>query len=484
MPLSKNKKIIIGVVAVVAIAGIITASYFARRTDAAEVQTAKVEKKGLLESKVTANGTVRPVQYINLTSEVNGRVMEVFVKEGDQVRKGKALLRVDPTQLNASASIQEAGLRASQADVQNQLVALTAQENSINTARAALNTAQADFDRAMVDRNNAEIELKRVTDLLEAGIQSKSAYDTAKARFDSSTASVNAAKARVEQAQVQIKDAEIRVNQVKANIDASKARVAQQQASLRQAVDQQAKTTQYASIDGVIVGPLIQVGTFATANFQSTPLMVIADMSLINVEVWVDETDYKNVRVGQKAKIKVDALGDRELEADIVEIAASAVGRTQAGSLTNNTNSSASAEAKDFKVTLRLQNLSKEVSDTLRPGMSATSVISTDRRESIIAVPLQALVEREDPALKNAKPEEKKDRKPQKGVFLIEGTKAKFAVVETGITGENDIEIKTGLREGQEIITGPYRQLRTLKDDSAVKREDKSKKKDDKADTK
>jgi HlyD family secretion protein len=481
MPLSRNKKIIIGLVAVVAIAAIIAGSYFARRTDAAEVQTSKVEKKGSLESKVTANGTVRPVEYINLTSEVNGRVMEVFVKEGDQVRKGKSLLRVDPTQLNASASIQEAGLRASQADVQNQMVALTAQENSINTARAALNTAQADYDRAMVDRNNADIELKRVTDLLEAGIQSKSAYDTAKARFDSSAASVNAAKARVEQATVQIKDAEIRVNQVKANIDSSKARVQQQQASLRQAADQLSKTTQYATIDGVIVGPLIQVGTFATANFQSTPLMIIADMSKINVEVWVDETDYKNIRVAQKAKIKVDALGDRELEGDIVEIAASAVGRTQAGSITNNTNSSSSAEAKDFKVTLRLQNLTPEMSSTLRPGMSATATITTDRRDSVLAVPLQALVEREDPALKDAKPEQKKDKKPQKGIFVIENNKAKFMPVETGITGENDIEIKTGLKDGQEIITGPYRQLRTLKDDAAVKREDKSKKKDEKA---
>ncbi len=484
MPLSRNKKIVIGLIAVVAVAGIITASYYARRTDAAEVQTSKVEKKGLLESKVTANGSIRPFQYINLTSEVNGRVMEVFVKEGDQVRKGKALLRVDPTQLNASASIQEAALRASQSDVQNQLVALTAQENSINTARAALNTSQADLARSMVDRNNAEIELKRVTDLLEAGIQSKSAYDTAKARFDSSLASVNSAKARVEQAQAQIKDAEIRVDQVKANIESSKARVSQQQASLRQASDQLAKTTQYASIDGVIVGPLIQVGTFATANFQSTPLMIIADMATINVEVWVDETDYKNVRVGQKGKIKVDALGDRELEGDVVEIAASAVGRTQGSSIANNTTSAASAEAKDFKVTLRLQNVPPEVRTVLRPGMSATATVSTDRRESIVAVPLQALVEREDPALKDAKPDQKKDKKPQKGVFLIENNKAKFAVVETGITGENDIEIKTGLKEGQEIITGPYRQLRTLKDDAAVKREDKSKKKDDKADAK
>lgn len=485
MPMSRKKKIGIVIIAVVVLGGIITATVMARRSDSPEVQTANVEKRPVLESKVTANGEVRPVHLINLTSEVPGRVTDIYVKEGDVVTKGKPLLRVDPTQQASATTLQEAALRASQAEVQNQTVAVQAAENTINNVRAALNAAQADLERAKIDRANAEIELKRYTELLEAGIQSRSVFDTAKARYDSANAAVNSAESRVKQQEVQIKDAEIRVSQARAGLAASQARVAQTQASLRSQSDLLAKTTQYSPINGVIANLPIQVGTFAVANFQSTPLMIIADMSLINVEVRVDETDIKNVQVGQKAKIKVDALGEREIEGEVVEKAASAITRT--GQNIVQTQTSGNQEAKDFKVVIRFINMTEEVRTALRPGMSATATITTDRRENVVAIPLQALVEREQPEDKNApaaQPGEKKDRKPQKGVFTIANNKAKFVPVETGITGENDIEIKSGLTEKQEIIIGPYRQLRTLKDDAVVKREDKSKKKDAKAESK
>jgi HlyD family secretion protein len=304
-------------------------------------------------------------------------------------------------------------------------------------------------------------------------------------RFDSATAAVNAARARVEQSQIQIKDTEVRVRQAKTAIDAAQARVAQQQASLAQQSDLLRKTTQYATIDGIVGGPIVQVGTYALSNFSSTPLMIIADMSIINVEVKVDETDIANVAKDQKAKIKVDALGETEIEGQVVEIAQTAITRT--GQTIAQTATSGSQEAKDFKVTIRLINLSQDVRDRLRPGMSATAVISTDRRESVIAIPLQALVERDPqqikpggasptPAPAGGQNQTQKDKKPVKGVFVVENNKTVFAPVETGITGENDIEIKSGLKEGQEIVTGPYRQLRTLKPDQAIKREDKSKK--------
>lgn len=485
MPMSRNKKIGITSVVILVLAGIIGASVWARRTDAPEVQVAKVERRNALESKVTANGEVRPVHLINLTSEVPGRVTDIYVKEGDVVSKGKPLLRVDPTQQSSATTLQEAALRASQADVQNQTVAVSAAENTINNMRAALSVSQADLERAKIDRANAEIELKRNADLVEAGINSRSVYDTAKARFDAATASVNSAESRVKQAEVQIKDAEIRVNQAKASLAASQARAAQSQAQLRSQSDLLAKTTQYSPINGVIANLPIQVGTYATASFSSTPLMIIADMSLINVEVRVDETDIKNVNVGQKAKVKVDALGEREIEGEVVEKAASAITRT--GQNIVQTQTSGNQEAKDFKVVIRLINMNDEVRNALRPGMSATATVTTDRRESVVAIPLQALVEREQPEDKGApspKPGEKKERKAQKGVFTLEGNKAKFVPVETGITGENDIEIKSGLKEGVELIIGPYRQLRTLKDDTVIKREDKNKKKDEKAESK
>lgn len=482
MAVSRNKKIIIGVGVLLVIGAIIAGTLLRGRGDLPEVQVAKVEKRSLLESKVTANGEVRPIQFINLTAEVAGRVTDVFVKEGDLVKKGKPLLRVDPTQLANSASVQEAGLRMAQADVQNQAAAINVAENAINTSRAALVTAQADLERAQVEKNNASIELKRQTDLLESGIASRSNYDTAKMRFDSAAASVNAAKARVEQAEVQIKDTEIRVRQAKAALDSSNARVAQQKASLAQSSDQLSKTTQYATIDGVVGGPIIQVGTFAVSSFSSTGLMVIADMSVINVEVKVDETDITNVKHGQKGKVKVDALGEREIEGEVVEIAQTAL--TRSGQNIAQTATTGSQEAKDFKVVIRLVNMTEEVRDRLRPGMSATAVITTDRRENIITAPLQALVERDPQQIKpggtgapaEGQSQNPKDKKPIKGLFVVENNKTVFKPVETGITGENDIEIKSGLNEGQEIVIGPYRQLRTLKPDQTIKREDKNKK--------
>lgn len=500
MAVSKKKKIIIASTVIVLLAGIIGFSVFARRSDLPEVQTAKVEKRPLLESKVTANGEVRPIQFINLTAEVAGRVTDVYVTEGQQVTKGKPLVRVDPTQLASQTSVQEAALRANQAEVQNQTSVIASTENAINNARAALLSSQADLERAKVERSIAEVELKRNADLVESNIVAKTVYDAAKARFDSAEASVRAAEARVNQSQVQVKDAEIRVNQSKASLASAQARVAQAQASLRSQSDLLSKTTQYATINGVIVGPLVQVGTYALANFSSTPLMIIADMSIINVEVRVDETDIANVQLGQKAKIKVDALGDRELTGEVVEKAASAVTRT--GQTIAQTAVAGSQEAKDFKVVVRL-DVNDELRNRLRPGMSATATIGTDKRENVVAIPLQALVERDPSQLDNPgsggnKPAPSpsaspasgqngaKDKKTQKGVFLVQNGKAVFTPVETGITGENDIEITKGLKgDGSEtLIIGPYRQLRNLKNNAPVKLEDKNKKTGDSKDEK
>jgi HlyD family secretion protein len=213
--------------------------------------------------------------------------------------------------------------------------------------------------------------------------------------------------------------------------------------------------------------------------------MIIADMSVINVEVRVDETDIANVSVGQKAKIKVDALGDKEIQGEVVEKAASAV--TRSGQNIAQTAVAGSQEAKDFKVVIRLVSLAEDVANRLRPGMSATATITTDRRENVIAIPLQSLVEREQSQDKPgekptaapspaASPEKAREKKTQKGVFIVQNNKAVFVPVETGITGENDIEITKGLEENREIIIGPYRQLRNLKHDTAIKREDKNKK--------
>ncbi len=498
MAVSKKKKIIIATVVILLLAAIIGASVFARRGDLPEVQTAKVERRAQLESKVTANGEVRPIQFINLTAEVPGRVTEVYVQEGTLVRRGQPLLKIDKVQQESAMEVQRAVLGATRADVENQQAALNVSMNAKITARAARNTseadlarARADLTRAEVDHANAEIEFKRNEKLVEANIISQSVFDSAKARMkaaeasvEAARASVKAAEARVAQAESQEKDADYRAGQSTASLNASKARVAQSVASLKSQNNLLDKTTQKATINGVVVGPLVQVGTYALANFSSTPLMIIADMSVINVEVRVDETDIANVKVHQKVKVKVDAIGDKPIEGDVVEIAQSAVDRS--GNSIAQTQLKPSQEAKDFKVVIRVTDNRQDVRERLRPGMSATATINTDRRENVVAVPLQALVERDasetkgdgKPAASPAPGQDKaKDKKPIKGVFVVTtDNKAIFTKVETGITGDNDIEITSGLDPGKEIVIGPYRQLRSLKDNTAIKREDKNKK--------
>jgi HlyD family secretion protein len=196
--------------------------------------------------------------------------------------------------------------------------------------------------------------------------------------------------------------------------------------------------------------------------------MIIADMSSINVEVRVDETEVTGVKVGQKAKVKVDALGDMGLDGEVAEIAASAVIRT--GQTIAQTAVAGSREAKDFKAVIRLVNLSNEMKDRLRPGMSATATITTDRRHNVIAIPLQVLVERELSQDKLGTGNRAKEKKPVEGVFIVRDDKAVFTPVETGIISQIEVEITSGLSEGQEIIIGPYRQLRRLRDGAEIRR--------------
>ncbi|MCI0661761.1 MAG: biotin/lipoyl-binding protein [Acidobacteria bacterium] len=223
----KRKTIITVLVVLLLTVAIIAVSLIGIRGDLPEVRTTRIERRALLESMVIANGEVRPIQFINLTAEVSGRVTNLFVKEGDQVKRGQPLLRVDPTQQASATSLQEASLRASQAEAQNQSAVVRAAENAINNARAARNAAQSDLARARIEREFAKIELRRNANLIEEGIVSRSVYDAAKMRFDSAVAAVKSAQARVNQAFVQIRDAELRVKQSRAALLAARARVQQ-----------------------------------------------------------------------------------------------------------------------------------------------------------------------------------------------------------------------------------------------------------------
>jgi HlyD family secretion protein len=476
MALSRKKKVIIAVSAVVVLALIVIISVVASRRDEPEVTTVKVEVRPELRSTVTASGEVRPIQYIKLTSEVPGRILEIYVNAGDVVKKGQSLVRVDPTQLQSSQEAQFAATQASLNDVQNARSAVSSAQQGLVVAEAAVSQAKQQTVSADIELKTSDRELKRATNLVEANVLSRSDYDAARDRYDQ-------AKAKLEAANIAVKEATERANQQRAavkeaqiSVKSAEQRANQQQALLRGQSSQREKATQYSPLNGVVADIPTRVGEYAVAGLSTTPLMTIADMSTINVEVNVDETEVNSVEVGQQAKVKVDALGEKELKATVIQKNPLAVAKSDTtGGLSNRVNVQ---EAKEFKVTLQLDgSMADDVKSALRPGMSATATITTKTKNNVIAVPLQAIVEKAPPTpaptiAGNAPAPVSEKPKEQKGVYILDkNNKVKFVEVTTGITGESDIEIASGLQAGTEVITGPSRVLKTLKEGATVKRQ-------------
>ncbi len=494
MALTRKKKIIIAVSAVAVLAIIIIVSVFASRKEEAEVTTIKLEVRPELRQTVTASGEVRPIRYIKLTSEVPGRIEEIYVNAGDQVVQGKALVRIDPTQLQSSQEAQWAAAQASMNDVQSARNAVASAQQSLVVAEASVASArqqlvalQTSVDRALVDLNTAQRELKRYTDLIEAGVASRFEYDAARDRYDQAKIAVETARANLESQKIAVKEAVERANQqriavrdARTGIKSSEMRASQQQALLRGQSSQRSKATQLSPLNGVVADIPTRVGEYAVAGLSTTPLMTIADMSTINVEVNVDETEISNVEVGQQVKVKVDALGDKEIQGVVTQKNPLAVSKSDTqGGLSTRVNVQ---EAKEFKVTVELRDMTDEVRNGLRPGMSATATVTTKVKNNVVAVPLEAIVEKAptptpSPAatVAGSVPATASTEKPKnlKGVYVLEGNKVKFIEVTTGITGEADIEITSGVQAGMEIVRGPSRVLKTLKDGLAVKRQER-----------
>ncbi len=519
MALSRKGKIIIGITAVVLLTIIIVASIFATRKDVAEVTIVEVKTRPTLKSTVTAPGEIRPVQYINLTSEVQGRIVEIFVKEGDRVEQGQQLVKLDPTQLQSSTEAQLAAYQAALSETQVQRSQISAAQNQLSQSQQGLNAseasvdtalqavasarqnvvaAQTDVDRSQVELNAANRELKRNAELLESGVISKLEYDQGKdrvetaqaalrnsqARLQSQKLAINEAEARVREARARVKQQEVTIKDARRGVEtatysaqASTDRAQQQAASLRAQRDQRDKTLQLAPISGIIAEIPSKVGTFAVANLSSTPLLTIADMSSINLEVKVDETEIQKVEVGQEVVVKVDTFGTKELVGRVSQKTPLAVGKSQtSGGLSTNINTQ---EAKELRVVIELTDLPDEIKSGLRPGMSATAVINTKTVENVVAIPIQAVIEKRPdtsptPAVEGNAPEAANEKpKTIKGVYVMEGNKVKFVEVETGITGESDIQIISGLNEGDQVITGPSRILNKLKEGEVVKKQTK-----------
>ncbi|HEY8205196.1 MAG TPA: efflux RND transporter periplasmic adaptor subunit [Pyrinomonadaceae bacterium] len=475
MALSRKKKIIIIVSGVVLLALVVIISVVATRKEVPEVTTVNVNVRPELRSTVTASGEVRPIRYIKLTSEVPGRILEIYVNPGDQVTKGQALVRVDPTQLQASQEAQWAATQASLNDVQNARNAVSSAQQGLVVAEAAVSQAKQNAASAAIDLKAAERELKRATNLVESNVMSRAEYDATHDRYDQAKAKLDAASIAVREAQERANQQRVAVKEAQTGIRSSEMRANQQQAILRGQSSQREKATQYSPLNGVVADIPTRVGEYAVSALSSTPLMTIADMSTINVEVNVDETEIANVDVGQEAKVKVDALGDKEIKGVVTQKNPLAVAKSDTqGGLSNRVNVQ---EAKEFKVTLELRELADLERGKLRPGMSATATITTKTKSNVIAVPLQAIVEKAPPTpgstIASSAPAVSGEKaKEIKGVYVLDkANKVKFFEVTTGITGESDIEITSGLSAGTEVVTGPSRVLKTLKDGTAVKRQ-------------
>jgi HlyD family secretion protein len=414
------------------------------------VQTGKAQRQDL-SSIVSASGEIKPKTYVNIGANAFGKITHLYVKEGDRVRKGQLLAQLENVQSAADVEATKASLEATRTD------ALAADANQ-NTAKAELNRAKADVEKARLDWSRAE-------GLYKAELISKAEYETRKATWQTSEAGLAQAEARVAQA--------------KAQLESAQRHIAQTGASLTRASDVLQKTVYAAPYAGMITNLPVREGETVVIGIQNAPgstLMTLADMSVITAEVKVDETDIVNVRLGQPAEVTIDAIPKKVFHAVVSEIGNNAIVRSTG--VATSQQASASQEAKDFKVVVTLQNPPED----LRPGLSSTARITTATRSHVVAIPIQAITIRRKADLETANEKgsvqaapppvngtrERRDEEMQ-GVFVIRNKKAEFVPVQTGITGTSDIEVLSGLREGDEIVTGSYKVLRTMKPGTSVK---------------
>jgi HlyD family secretion protein len=454
-------KVIIGLfLAVVAIGGTVASVRWSRGSQVT-VQTAIVAK-GDLTAIVTASGEVKPRTYTNLGANAQGRIMELTVKEGDRVRKGEVVARIESIQAVADVNAQKASVASAEADSASSEAGLKVQDDTIRTQ-------QATIDRTKADLQLAKINFDRYEQLFKAGVAPKSDFDQRKATYDSQLVGLREAELRLEQLKSQRA-------QTTAQITSSQRRVAQAQAGLTRVNDILEKHDVVSPLDGVVTNLPVRLGETVVPGIQNSAassVMTIADMSLITAEVKVDETDIVNLKMGQLAEVTIDAVPDRKFVGHVIEIGNTAILRSTGQVASSSATSS--TEAKDFKVVVALD----DPPDTIRPGLSCTAKIVTDTRKDVTNIPIQALTVRqkgdlEDAALANQKDkvidqkpldiaEQKRRREEVTGVFVIKSQKAEFHPVETGISGSTDIEVLSGLQPGDQIVIGSYQVIRTMR---------------------
>jgi HlyD family secretion protein len=459
-------KVLIGVLVLLFIAAGVIASVTYSRRGVVTVQTGKVLREDLT-AIVSASGEIKPRNYINLGADFAGQLTQILVKEGDRVRKGQLVAQIDEAQSAADVEAQRAAVNSAEADASASEASYKAGEDNVSVLQATLERTKADTERYQED-------FKRGQELFKQGLISKQDFDQRKAAYEGQLAAVQEAQSRIVQSKAQLA-------QLKAQLASSQKKIVQNQANLNRVNDILRKHNVIAPLDGLVTYLPVRQGESVVPGIQSSAgstIMTIADMSVITAEVKVDESDIVNIKLDQRAEITIDAIPNRTFTGHVTDIGNTAILRSS-GVAASQSNTS-SQEAKDFKVVIAMDNPPDEV----RPGLSCSAKITTATRKSVLAIPMQSLTVRTkgdldtrpnkplnpDPATVKANKEE------LTGVFVIAGNKAVFRKVGQGITGATDVEVVDGLQEGDQIITGPYQAIRTIKPNAVTKVDNNPKK--------
>jgi HlyD family secretion protein len=448
------KKVLLIILGVLVAAGLVTFMVIKQQSGYTKVLTAAVVRQDLT-TVVSGTGQIKPKTYVNVGATAMGRVTHLYVKEGDKVTKGETVATIENVQQQASVNAQEATIAAARTDIASYVAAEKTAEANLEHAKADLEQKKLDWDRAQA--------------LYKAGIMARQDYDAKKAAYDLDVASLAQAVAGV--------------NQAKAQTDSARGHLQSQVATLRANQDMLNRTIAIAPFDGIVTNEPVREGETVVEGIQNTEgstLMTLADMSIVTAEVKVDETDIVNIKLNQPAEITVDALPGKVFKGHVTLVGDQALLRSTGIATSQST--TGTEEAKDFKVVVTLDTPSSE----LRPGLSCTAKITTAHKKDVLSLPIQALT-MHDPAMDAANkkgdvqaasvstaPPAKPN--PVQGVFVVDKDsrgrlRAKFIPVTTGITGATDIEVLSGLTQGQEVVTGPYKILRDLKNGSLLKRD-------------
>lgn len=459
--MKRKWKIVILLVLLVVVAGAVLASIKWSRRGLVMVETGKVTRMDLA-SIVTASGEVKPRNYINIgtNAQAPAPITAIYVKEGDHVRKGQVLAKLKAIQPSADLTAQKAALNSALANSAASEASLKAADDSIAVAQATV-----DHDRADVEQK--KVDLKRAEDLYNAKLISSQDYEAKKAAYDLAQAVLQSSASKVAQARAQRA-------QAAAQLNASQIGIAQSRAMVARSSDILNQYEAVAPLDGVVTNLPVRVGETVVPGIQnsaSSTIMTIADMSIITAEVNVDETDIVSVKLGEPADVTIDAIPNRTFKGRVIEIGDTAIIRSSGVAASQSQTSS--QEAKDFKVTIALDI----PEDLVRPGLSCTAKITTATRRNVLAIPIQALTMRQRKQLETGKPgarpqneaAQKAANEELQGVFLVRNGKAVFQKVDTGITGATNIEVLHGLQAGDQIVTGNYQAIRTLRNEAKVK---------------